>query len=79
MKQFGLDRFLCFKKMGIAVPIVAQGLGTQHSVHEDAGLIPGFTHWVKDLVLPPLASAADVAQIWHHCELWCIPTAAAPI
>ena len=25
---------------------------TQHSVHENVGLIPGVTQWVKDLALP---------------------------
>ena len=33
------------------VPIVAQQVKNPTSTHEDAGLIPGLTHWVKDLVL----------------------------
>ena len=33
------------------VLIVTQLLRTQHSVHEDAGLIPGLNQWVKDPVL----------------------------
>ena len=38
-----------FEKVGI--PMWLTGLGTQHSVHEDEGLIPGLPQWVKDLVL----------------------------
>ena len=33
-------------------PLWFSGLRTQHSVHENVGLIPGLTQWVKDLALP---------------------------
>ena len=34
------------------VPFVAQQLTKQTSIHDDAGLIPGLTQWVKNLALP---------------------------
>ena len=38
-------------------------------VSEDVGLIPGLTHWVKDLVLSQaLMYVADAARILHCCS-----------
>ena len=38
------------------------------SSHEDGGLIPGLTQWVKNLALIQAAAyVADVAGIWYCC------------
>ena len=37
------------KKTSGGVPIVAQQVKNLTSLHEDEGLIPGLTQWVKDL------------------------------
>ena len=38
------------------VSLVAWGLRTRHSVHEDAGSTPGLAQWVKDPTLPEASS-----------------------
>ena len=47
------------KLPGQGVPVVAQPVKNLTSIHGDAGLVPGLTQWVKDLVLPQAA-----AWIW---------------
>ena len=47
-----------------------RGLWPQHSLHEDADLIPGLVQWFKDLALPQAAAwVTDAAQILcrHGC------------
>ena len=51
------------------VPIVAQRIKSQHSVHENVGSIPGLAQQVKDPVLPQ-AELADAAQIRGCCGCW---------
>ena len=52
-------------------------------IQEDVGLIPGLTHWVKDLVLQAARYVSNAAQIQycHGCKpaMCCRPAVAAPI
>lgn len=34
------------------VPVMAHQMMNPNRIHENMGLIPGFTHWVKDQALP---------------------------
>ena len=40
------------KSQGWGVPFMAQRLMNPPSIHEDKGLIPGLTQWIKDPMLP---------------------------
>ena len=49
-------------------PLWLSRLKTRHGAHEDTGLTPGLTQWVKDLTL--LQSAANIVEaawIWCCC------------
>ena len=48
-----MEYYSDFKKIGIfGVSVVALRVKNLNSIHEDLALIPGLTHWVKDLSLP---------------------------
>ena len=56
------------KNTNVEFPLWLSGLRTQHSLHENAGLIPGLTQWVKNPALPQaVAWVTDVAWIWWCC------------
>ena len=42
-------RFVCSKRSSLEFLLWLSRLRTRHSIHEDAGSIPGLTQWVKDL------------------------------
>ena len=45
---------------------MAQQFKNPISIHDEEGLIPGLTQWVKDLALPQAAvKVVDATQIWH--------------
>ena len=48
--------------MKLGVPVVAQRVKNLTGIHEDVGLIPGLTQWVKG------SGIADMAQIWCCCS-----------
>ena len=51
-KRFKYNVLFDFKKKALGVPVMAQQVMNLTSIREDAGLIPGLTPRVKDLVLP---------------------------
>ena len=58
------DMHILGRERPVGIPVVAQW----ESIHEDVGLIPGLTQWVKDLALLQAAVwVADTAWIQYCC------------
>ena len=56
------------------------GLGTRHSLCEDAGSIHGLAQRVKDLALPQAATqVTDLAWLWLWLWLWQAAVALIPL
>ena len=61
--KWNSPNFSMFKKFQFSLYL--SRLRTQHSIHEDAGLIPGLAQWAKDLALVQVGTQiTDAAQIW---------------
>ena len=81
MKQVGRKIEKEYKKYKIiGSSLCGSAVMSPTDIHEDEGLIPGLTQWVKDLALLwAVVYIADAAQRWAFLWLWCRPAAAVPI
>ena len=58
------------QKVQLGVPTVAQQVKNLISIYKDAGLIPGFVQWVKDLAL---------CKLWHRSQIQLVSSVAVAV